>query len=212
MSPVSVIEKFLLRECTVRDGDLGFDSCIVCASSFVWRITNLFPESYIVANGAAQLFPNLATVLYAVKELRVPLIAIVGSTDVPVESFVEMGSQSAEVEFKLLKKCYEENGELLLTMYDSKDLFNSALMELNIDQQIDKLLSLSEFSSLIEKNQLAVCGLMFDELRIYGDIPGFYLTNLNGLKDPEEIRSSPILAKIPESVKKRKVKRIHLQF
>jgi len=212
MNPVKVIEKLLLRECAAKGENGNYDSCIVCASSVVWRISPLFPESYIVANGAVQVFPNLATIYYAVKELKVPLVAIVGSTSVELEQFIEIHLQSAEFEFKLLRKTYEENAEILLTMYEDRRLFNAALMELNIDRQIEKLLSLSEFSDLIKRGELAVCGLIFDEALVYGDKPGFYLINCNGIKDPEEIRNSEVLSQISEAVRKQKIKRIHLQF
>ncbi len=212
MSPVRVIEKLLVRECVTREESSGYDTCIVCSSSVVWRISSLFPESYIVSNGAAQVFPNLATVYYAVKELKVPLIAIVGSTATPLECFIEMNLQSAEFEFKLLKKTYEENAEILLTMYEDKGLFNAALMELNIDAQIEKLLSLSEITELIQKGELAVCGLILDEALIYGDKPSFYLINFNGIRDPDEIRNHDLLSEIPEAVRKTKVKRVHIQF
>ncbi|MEO2064992.1 MAG: hypothetical protein ABGX17_00630 [Desulfurobacteriaceae bacterium] len=212
MNPVKVIEKFLLKECVSKEESSSYDSCIVCSSSVVWRISSLFPESYIVSNGAAQVFPNLSTVYYAVKDLKVPLIAIVGSTSTPLERFVEINLQSAEFEFKLLKKTYEENAEILLTMYEDKRLFNAALMELNIDAQIGKLLSLSDISELVEMGKLAVCGLIFDELLIYGDRPNFYLINFNGVRDPDEIRNHDLLLEIPESVRKTKVKRVHVQF
>jgi carbonic anhydrase len=212
MSPVKVIEKFLLKECVSKGESGKYDSCIVCASSVVWRISSLFPESYVVANGAAQVFPNLATIYYAVRELKVPLVAIVGSTSVELEHFIEIHLQSAEFEFKLLRKTYEENAEILLTMYEDRKLFNAALMELNIDSQIEKLLSLSEFSEPVKRGELAVCGLVLDEALVYGDRVGFYLINCNGIKDPEEIRSSELLSQIPEAVRKQKIKRLHLQF
>jgi carbonic anhydrase len=212
MSPVRVIEKLLLRECNVKEDKGRCDSCMVCASSVVWRLASLFPESYMVANGAVQVFPNLATIYYAVRELKVPLIAIVGSTSVELEQFIEIHLQSAEFEFRLLRKTYEENAEILLSMYDDRRLFNAALMELNIDAQIEKLLSLSEFSEPVRGGELAVCGLIFDEALVYGDRAGFYLINCNGIKDPEEIRSSEVLSEIPEAIKKQKIRRLHLQF
>ena len=48
MEAVKVIEKLLIRDCISREKPERYDSCIVCASSMVWRISQLFPESYIV--------------------------------------------------------------------------------------------------------------------------------------------------------------------
>ncbi|ADU96370.1 carbonic anhydrase [Thermovibrio ammonificans] len=213
MTPAKVIEKLLVKECAPSKRSNNYDSCIVCATPVVWRVASLFPESFIVANAAAQIFPNLASVYYAVRELKVSLVAIVGSSGLELEPFIKLNLQAAEFEFKLLKKSYEENAEILLSLYgENRKQFNAALMEVNIDSQIEKLLSTPEIGVLVEKGELAVCGLILDEELIYGDSVGFYLINFNGIKDPDEIRTSDALSEIPESVRKQKVRRILVQF
>ncbi len=212
MNPVKVIEKLLLKECRTREPSSSYDCCIVCASSVVWRISTLFPESFIISNAAAQVFPNLASIYHAVRDLKVLLIAVVGTTAVDLERLISLPTQSAEVEFKLLRKTYEENAEILLSLYDNPKVLNAALMEINIDDQIGKLLSIPEIKEPISENRLAVCGLILDEDNLYGEKPSFYLINFNGIKDPDEIRNSPALEEIPESIRKQKVKRIHVQF
>jgi carbonic anhydrase len=213
MSPVKVIEKLLLRECTTSKEPTYYDSCIVCASPVAWRIVSLFPESYVIANGAAQVYPNLASVYYAVEELKVSLLAIVGTTAVDLEPFIKMNLQTAEFEFKLLKKDYEENAEILYSLYEgNRKLFNAALVEINLDSQIEKLLSIPEIKGKVEEQKLAVCGRVLDEDLLYGNKPSFYLINFNGIKDPDELRNCEALSEIPESVRKQKIKRIHLQI
>ena len=213
MEAVRVIEKLLVRDCVVKDRHGSYDCCIVCTSSMVWRLSSLFPESFIVSNAAAQVFPNLTSIFYAVKDLKVPLVAVTGSTAVNLEKFVSFDFQAAEVEFKLLRKVYEENLDILLPLYegDPKSL-NAALMEIKIDVQIEKLLSISEFEGLVAKGELSVCGLVLDETNVYGERQAFYLINFNGVKDPEEIRNHDLLEEIPESIRKQKVKRVHVQF
>lgn len=212
MNPAKVIEKLLLRECRTKEPLNRYESCIVCASTVVWRISTLFPEGFIISNAAAQVFPNLASIYHAVRDLKVPLIAVVGTTAVDLEKLISLPTQSAEVEFKLLRKTYEENAEILLSLYDNPKILNAALMEINVDNQIEKLLSISEVKELVEGNNLAVCGLILDEDNLYGDRPNFYLINFNGVNDPDEIRNYPALEEIPESVRKQKIKRIHVQF
>ena len=212
MNPVKVIEKLLSRECRGRESLSRYESCIVCASTVVWRISMLFPEGFIISNAAAQVFPNLASIYHAVRNLNVPLIAVVGTTAVDLESLIALPTQSAEVEFKLLRKTYEDNAEILLSLYDDPRLLNAALMEINVDNQIEKLLSISEVKDFINENRLAVCGLILDEDNLYGEQFGFYLINFNGVNDPDEIRNSPALEEIPESLRKQKIKRIHVQF
>jgi len=212
MNPVKVIERLLVRECKVRQGFHPYEACIVCCSSVVWRISSLFQNSFIVSNAAAQVFPNIASIYYAVRELRVPLVAIVGTTSIDFESLLKLPSQAAEVEFNLLRKTYEENGDVLLSVYDNQRAFNAALLEINVDDQIEKLLSIEEFKDLVEKGELAVCGFVLDEDGIYGDVTNFYLINFNGIKDPEDIRTAEALRGIPESVRKQKVKRVVVQF
>ena len=213
MEAVRVIEKFLVRDCVVREKPGRYDSCIVCTSSMVWRLSSLFPESFIISNAAAQVFPNLTSIYYAVRDLGVPLVAVAVSTNVNLERFVSFNFQAAEVEFKLLRKIYEENVDILFPLYegDPKGL-NAALMEINIDIQIDKLLSIPEFETLVAKRELFLCGLVLDETGVYGDRPAFYLINFNGVKDPEEIRNHDLLGSIPEAIRKQKVRRVHVQF
>ncbi len=212
MKPVKVIEKLLLKECRNREPSVEYDSCIVCAASVVWRISTLFPESFIISNAAAQVFPNLASIYHSVRDLKVPLIAVVGTTAVDLEKLISLPTQSAEVEFKLLRKTYEENAEILLSMYDNPEVLNAALMEINVDNQIEKLLSIPEIKTPVEENKLAVCGLILDEDNLYGEKTNFYLINFNGIGDPDEIRNLPELEEIPESVRKQKIKRLHIQL
>ncbi len=213
MEAVKVIEKLLIRDCISREKSERYESCIVCASSMVWRISRLFPESCIVSNTASQILPNLASIYYSVKTLKVPLIAITGTTAVDLEEFIKLGFQAAEVEFKLLRKVYENNIDILLPLYEGNEKqLNAALMEINIDAQIDNLLSIPEFENLVSKGKLYICGLVLDESGIYGDRTNFYLINFNGLKDPDEIRNHELLEDIPEAIRKQKIKRIHVQF
>ena len=213
MEAAKIIEKLLTKECITREKPSTYDCCIVTASSTVWRLLSLFPESYIVANTAAQVFPNLASIYYAVKELKVPLVAVTCSTLTNLENFVKLTVQTADVEFKLLKKVYEENVEILSTLYEGDDeRFNAALMEVNIDTQIDKLLSVPEFEELVKAGKLSVCGLILDETGTYGEKVTFYLTNFNGIKDPEELRNLEALEPVPEAIRKQKIKRVHVQF
>ena len=145
--------------------------------------------------------------------MKVPLIAITGTTAVNLEEFIKLGFQAAEVEFKLLRKVYENNIDILLPLYEGNEKqLNAALMEINIDAQIDNLLSIPEFENLVSKGKLYICGLVLDESGIYGDRINFYLINFNGLKDPDEIRNHELLEDIPEAIRKQKVKRIHVQF
>ena len=213
MEAVKVIEKLLIRDCISREKPERYDSCIVCASSMVWRISQLLPGSCIVSNTASQILPNLASIYYSVKTLKVPLIAITGTTAVNLEEFIKLSFQAAEVEFKLLRKVYENNIDILLPLYEGNEKqLNAALMEINIDAQIDNLLSIPEFENLVSKGKLYICGLVLDESGIYGDRANFYLINFNGLKDPDEIRNHELLEDIPEAIRKQKVKRIHVQF
>jgi len=210
---VKVIEKLLTRNCTVKETSQHPDSCIVTSSSIVWRLSSLFPESYIVANSAVQAFPNLTSIYYAVKELSVPLVAIAGPSNLNLENFISFEFQASEIEFKLLKKVYEENAEIIFSLYEENEKAKrAALMEMNIDVQIEKLLSLPDFLEKVKAEELLLCGFVLDETGVYGKDLGFYLINLNGTKDPEEIKNSEILKHLPETLKEKKIQRIHLQF
>ncbi|ADY73595.1 hypothetical protein Dester_0956 [Desulfurobacterium thermolithotrophum DSM 11699] len=213
MRGVKVIEKLLTKNCVSREKPSTYDCCVICSSSMVWRISQLFPESYIISNTACQVLPNIASVFFAVKNFEIPLIAIAGTTAINIEKFVNLNFQPAEIEFKLLKKVYENNIEVLLPLYEENEKqLNAALMEINIDTQIDNLLSIPEFENLVSEGKLYICGFILDESAVYGDKINFYLINFNGLKDPDEVRNHDLLEEIPEAIRKQKVKRIHVQF
>ncbi|MEO2068813.1 MAG: hypothetical protein ABGX27_04800 [Desulfurobacteriaceae bacterium] len=213
MNAVKVLEELLSRNCDPGKPCGEKDFCIVCASSMVYRISELFPESFIVSNTAFQVLPNLASIYYAVNTLKAPLVAIAGTTKVNLKEFLELDFQVAEVEFKLLRKVYENNIDILYPLYEENEKhLNAALVEINIDAQIDYLLSVPEFENLVSSGKLVICGLVLDKSGIYGDRTAFYLINLNGLKDPDEVKNHDTLEEIPESIRKQKVKRFHVQF
>jgi carbonic anhydrase len=214
MKAGKVIEQFLMKKCEeIVEGQKEPSCCIVTSPLLVPVISKFVPNSYVVSNSAIQVFPNIGSVFFAVRELKVKVVAIVGSSATDLERVAKFEFHGADVEFKLLKKTYEENMEIMLSLYEDDETYRkSAMMEINIDAQIEKLLSISEISEQIESENLTVCGIIFDEHGVYGSSTAFYLTNLNGIKDPEEIKSSKILSEIPESVKKQKIKRLIVQI
>jgi carbonic anhydrase len=213
MKAGGVLEKFLTAECKANATEEAYNACVVCASSTACRFSAMFPGSYMVSNACAQVIANLTSIYYAVKDLKVPLVAVILSTKVNLEKFVSFNLQAAEVEFKLLRRTYEDNAEILLPLYEEDSSnFNTALIEINIDAQIDKLLSIPEFEAPTQEGRLTICGFVLDETGSYGKTPSLYLTNLNGMKDPEEIKASPLMSEIPQAVKESKVKRLHIQL
>ncbi|WP_457567306.1 hypothetical protein [Desulfurobacterium sp.] len=209
MSALNVIEKILAQE---RDCEVGqFECCVVCSSRLLsCEFFSLPSCAFIVANAGCQAATNLASIYYAVKTYNLPLIGVVETNGVSVRQLIGMGFPAAEVEFKVLSKVYEENYEILAPLYESEDLLNTAFIELNIDAQVEVIKNVPEFEELLE-NGLLICGFVLDEARVYGDRPGFYLTNCNGLKDPEAIRQMDIMSNLPHSLRE-KIKRLHIQM
>ncbi|WP_457569423.1 hypothetical protein [Desulfurobacterium sp.] len=211
MSAANIIEKILSEE---HDCEIGsFECCIVCSSRLLsCRFFSLPSCAFVVANAGCQAATNLASIYYAVKNYNLPLIGVIETNGVSVKDLINMNFPAAEVEFKVLSRVYEENFEIIAPLYESESLLNTAFIELNIDAQIDVIKNVPEFEKLFEETGLLVCGFVFDEACVYGEKPGFYLTNCNGFKDPETIRQLDIMARLPEPLLQRKVNRLHIQI
>ncbi|WP_297444227.1 hypothetical protein [Desulfurobacterium sp.] len=211
MSAVNIIEKILNER---HDCEIGnFECCIVCSSRLLSCKLFSFPScAFTVANAGCQAATNLASIYYAVKTYNLPLIGVIETNGISVKDLIGMNFPAAEVEFKVLSKVYEENFEILAPLYESEELLNTAFIELNIDAQVDVIKNVPEFEKLFEEKGLLICGFVFDEACVYGEKPGFYLTNCNGLKDPEAIRQLDFMENLPEPLLKEKVNRLHIQM
>ncbi|WP_456397573.1 hypothetical protein [Desulfurobacterium sp.] len=211
MSAANIIEKILSEEHKCEVG--SFECCIICSSRLLSCSFFSLPScAFVIANAGCQAATNLASIYYAVKSYNLPLIGVIETNGVSVKDLINMSFPAAEIEFKVLSKVYEENFEIIAPLYESENLLNTAFIELNIDAQIDVIKNVPEFEKLFEETGLMVCGFVFDEACVYGEEPGFYLTNCNGFKDPEAIRQLDIMARLPESLLRRKVNRLHIQM
>ncbi len=210
METSKVIEKFLDLKC---DGERkAISCCIFCSSQSIFGIKSLISSSVIVSNAACQVVPNLASIYFLIQKFSLSSLAVISSTRFDIDLLVKMAFPSADLEFRSLRKMYEESFEVISTMYEeSSPLYRIAFNERNIDLQIDSILSIPEFKDLVSSGKLSVFGLVLDEDKVYGDESEFYLINYAGVKDPADIRALKELEDISESVKKRKVKRMYIQ-
>ncbi len=211
MEVAKIIESFLDLKCE-KTSEVS-SCCIFCSTGSVYALKNLIEKSLIISNAACQVVPNLASIYFLVQRFNISTLAIVSSTSFDVDSLVNLSFPSADLEFRSLRKMYEENFELISTLYDeSSVMYRVAFNEKNIDLQIDNILSIPEFKDLVLSEKLSVFGLVLDEDRCYGNELGFYLVNYAGVKDPADIRALKELRSVPDSLKKRKIKRMHIQM
>ncbi len=188
-------------------------SCVICSSELLLAKDFRFPDSpFIISNTACQAVTNLASIYYAIKKFDINLITLIESNNVKFKELISIQFQPAEFEFKTLSKIYEENYEILISMYESEQTMNTAFAELNIDTQIETLRTIEPFESMIKEEQLLICGMILDKEQIYGKSPQLYMVNCNGITDPEEIMQIKALNPLPEKLLMNKVKRLHIQI
>jgi len=187
--------------------------CIICSSTIASVLGRMFPRAVIISNCGCQVTPNLASIYYAVQKFNIGVVSVVGDSNFDVESLVNLNFHPAEVELSSLSKLYEENVELVSSMYgESGSTYRAAFNEINVDTQVENILSVPEFSNLVASSGLTVCGFAFDSNGCYGEGRELYLINLKGVKDPSDIKTLKELESVSEMVKKRKVKRVHIQI
>ncbi len=81
--------------------------------------------------------------------------------------------------------------------------------QVNVDYQINKILSDYNIKEKIEKQNLYVVGMIFDIHCVYGEEPAcVYITNINGETDIQKIKNLEISSKIKNNMYSLKFKRL----
>lgn len=160
---------------------------VTCADSRIpaYAIkTNTENQVFSIENIGNQIKTSEGSVDYGVLHLKTPLLLILGHTDCGAIKAVQ-GSYQNETEG--IKR---ELDTLKASIYNSlvqKTLSTDELAELNVDSQVN--LAMEKYKSQVENSELVVAGMMMDITGGYeGPAGSVYLTNLNGVKQFEELK------------------------
>ncbi len=201
----------ILEEAPAK-GSFEPEFLLVTSSRLLSTKSCLSQSAFVISNAACQAVTNTASVSFAVERYGLRCIVVANTNSLPVEDLIFTPTQASDVEFRSLKKLYEENKDVLFSIYKDERQFNAAMVELNIDAQIEHIISIPFFKELVQKKELYVLGFVYDEIPLLGSERGFYLINFNGITDPAELKQMELFTSLPKTLLERRFKRFHVQI
>ncbi len=146
----------------------------------------LFNRVFCIENIGNQVKSNEGSILYGLLHLHTPLMIVAGHTD--CGALKAAGSNFVDEPFSLrnelstVKKSLEEaQASFQGNLSDDPPIRYSQLSELNVDMQINYLLSNPGVKELVEAGKLMLLGLQIDLHNIWGEGHGkIFTVNVNG--------------------------------
>jgi ribosome-binding factor A len=81
--------------------------------------------------------------------------------------------------------------------------------QVNVDHQINKIISEFTFKTKIQKQELYVVGMVFDIHGVYGaKSANVYITNINGITDIAKLKKHEVASEISKNLSDLKFKRL----
>jgi len=171
-------------------------------------VGSMFNRVFTIENIGNQVKTGEGSILYGLLHLGTPFMIVSGHSDCGA---IKAASSDFSGEPEALRKELETVKDSLTrgtaalsgSLSAGDQLKYSQLAELNVDVQIEYLLSNAEVKALVDKKQLYILGTMLDIHDVYGG--GYartYLSNVNGEKDPEIIKGLDDLGSLVKRAKR----------
>ncbi len=157
-------------------------------------VGNMFNRVFTVENIGNQVKTGEGSILYGLLHLGTPFMIVSGHSDCGA---IKAASSDFSGEPEALRRELETVQQSLTqgqaamktSLADDDKLKYTHLAELNVDVQIEYLLSYPEIKELVEHKHLYILGTMLDLHDVYkGGYAHTYLSNVNGEKDPDLIK------------------------
>ena len=155
----------------------------------------IFNRIFSIENIGNQVKTNEGSILYGLLHLHTPLMLIAGHTDCGAIKAAEsnyLGEPMAiRNELSTVKNSLEEaQRKTALQLDDDPATRFTQLAEVNVDMQVEYLLSNPAVAKLVENNELLIAGVMIDLHNVYGNGYGpLYTININGECNPSVLKS-----------------------
>lgn len=171
-------------------------------------VGSMFNRVFTIENIGNQVKTGEGSILYGLLHLGTPFMIVSGHSDCGA---IKAASSDFSSEPEGLRKELETVQQSLSqglaamkgSLSDDEKLRYTQLAELNVDVQIEYLLSHPEINELVEHKHLYILGTMLDLHDVYGG--GYartYLSNVNGEQNPELIKGYTELGSIASRAKR----------
>ncbi|MDD3894126.1 MAG: carbonic anhydrase [Syntrophomonadaceae bacterium] len=154
-----------------------------------------FNHIFAVENIGNQFRTAEGSILYGLFHLHTPLMIIAGHTDCGAIKAADSNFLAEPLAIRNELSVVKDSLEKIITqsgvsVTDNQDLRHTQLSELNVDMQIDLLLSDEHVFNLVGENKLLIIGVMIDLHNVYAEGYGqVYTVNINGETDTDILQS-----------------------
>jgi carbonic anhydrase len=170
-------------------------------------------ELFVVKNIGNQFRNSEGSVKYPVIHLKTPLLIVLGHTGCGAikASLSDYRGEDDAIQREIIGLINSiRDADKKTDMPQTTDELRYALYaQVNVDHQIQKILSDYTLRGKVEKGELCVVGMMFDIHCLYGKKAAHtYITNVNGVTDVSEIKKVDLVKSLGENTVNALVKRL----
>lgn len=182
---------------------------LLCSDSTV--PSSMFNRSAITSVFSIEVIGNqietaLGSVDYGVMHLKTPILMIMGHTDCGVikAAIANYDKESDPIQTELDSLQHVVCKDKACRHKDEKRI-KVQLPEENVHYQVTK--AFQRYNSKVRDGNLTIIGAMFDLHGVYGGNRGeFYIVNVNGDRDIDDIKAHPVIQKLHEELIDLKIK------
>lgn len=190
---------------------------VTCSDSRIPQ--NLFSvdapnEIFMIRNIGNQFRNSEGSIKYSLLHLNTPIMIVMGHTGcgaitAATGDYREEDDTIQREVVGLVNSVRLANQKIDAHNTEDKELRLALYAQVNVDHQVNKIISEYTLKSKIEQGKLYVFGMMFDIHGIYSDKSAHvYITNINGITDIEKLKEHPLIEELEKEIKELKIKRL----
>jgi carbonic anhydrase len=171
-------------------------------------------EIFMVRNIGNQFRNSEGSIKYPLLHLNTPIMIVMGHTGCGAikASLSDYRGEDDTIQKEvigLVNSIRLANQTRDMDSFTDEAIKQAVYAQVNVDHQINKIISEYNIKSKIQSGQLTVVGMMFDIHGLYGTEEAHtYITNINGITETDKLKKHPIVSEIEEELAELKIKRL----
>lgn len=171
-------------------------------------------EIFLVRNIGNQFRNSEGSIKYPLLHLHTPLMIVMGHTGcgaikASLSDYREEDDTIQKEVIGLVNAVRLANQQRDMTKITDENLKQAIYSQVNVDHQINKMISEYNLKKKVENCELFVVGMMFDIHGIYGAMSAHtYITNINGIIDVEKLKKHDLAVEVSLELAGMKFKRL----
>lgn len=171
-------------------------------------------EIFLVRNIGNQFRTSEGSIKYPLLHLNTPIMIVMGHTGcgaikASISDYREEDDTIQREVIGLVNSIRLANQERDMSKITDDNLKQAIYAQVNVDHQVTKIISEYNIKKKIDSCELFVIGMMFDIHGIYGEKSAHtYITNINGVKNVDELKKHDLAVEISLELSGMKFKRL----